>query len=101
MKAAHCEGLYILGLVMLTLMFALPFFYLLPKATLNAVVIVAMYGLLDFGYFRRLYRIDRGEFAYGMAVLFGVLVLGILQGVAVGVILALLAVEVAPPVGIA
>jgi high affinity sulfate transporter 1 len=76
-------------LVVLTLLVALPLFFKLPNATLNAVVITAMYGLLDFGYFRRLYRISRGEFAYGMAALIGVLLLGILQGVAVGVILAL------------
>jgi len=77
------------ALVVLTLLFALPLFFKLPNATLSAVVITAMYGLLDFGYFRRLFHIDRGEFAYGMAALFGVLLLGILQGVAVGVILAL------------
>ena len=77
------------ALVILTLLFALPLFYKLPNATLNAVVITAMYGLLDLGYFRRLFHIDRGEFAYGMAALFGVLLLGILQGVVVGVILAL------------
>ena len=77
------------ALVILTLLFALPLFYKLPNATLNAVVITAMYGLLDFGYFRRLFHIDRGEFTYGMAALFGVLLLGILQGVVVGVILAL------------
>ena len=46
-------------------------------------------GLLDFAYLRRLLRIDRGEFAYAMAALFGVLVLGILQGVALGVVLSL------------
>ena len=77
------------ALVILTLLFALPLFYKLPNATLNAVVITAMYGLLDLGYFRRLFHIDRGEFAYGMAALLGVLLLGILQGVVVGVILAL------------
>jgi high affinity sulfate transporter 1 len=77
------------GLVVLTLLFALPLFYNLPVATLAAVVITAMSGLLDFAYLRRLLRIDRGEFAYAMAALFGVLVLGILQGVALGVVLSL------------
>ena len=77
------------GLVLLTLLFLIPLFYKLPQATLGAIVIVAMSGLLDFGYFRRLFQIDRGEFAYAMAALFGVLGLGILQGVALGVVLAL------------
>jgi high affinity sulfate transporter 1 len=78
------------GLVFLTLLFVLPLFFNLPNATLSAVVIQAMFGLLNFSYFRRLLQIDRGEFAYSMAALFGVLVLGILQGVALGVILALI-----------
>jgi len=77
------------GLVVLTLVVALPMFYKLPQATLAAVVVAAMSGLLDFAYLRRLLRIDRGEFAYAMTALFGVLVLGILQGVALGVVLSL------------
>jgi high affinity sulfate transporter 1 len=77
------------GLVMLTLFFALPLFFKLPKATLGAIVITAMYGLLDFAYLRRLYHISRGEFTCAMAALLGVLLLGILNGVALGVILSL------------
>jgi high affinity sulfate transporter 1 len=78
------------GLVFLTLLFVLPLFFNLPKATLSSVVILALSGLLDFAYLRQLFRIDRSEFAYAMAALFGVLMLGILQGVALGVILSLL-----------
>jgi SulP family sulfate permease len=77
------------GLVVLTLVIALPLFYKLPQATLAAIVIVAMSGLLNLEYFRRLYQVSRGEFAYGMIALLGVLLLGILQGVALGVILAI------------
>ena len=77
------------GLVLLTLIVALPLFFKLPSAALSAIVIQAMAGLLDFGYLRRIRRINRGEFAYAMAALLGVLLLGILQGVALGVILAL------------
>lgn len=78
------------GLVFLTLLIVLPLFFNLPNATLAAVVIQAMLGLLNFAYLRQLFRIDRSEFAYAMAALFGVLVLGILEGVALGVILSLL-----------
>jgi len=77
------------GLVFVTLVVALPLFFKLPMAALAAIVIQAMSGLLDFGYLKRLARINRGEFAYAMAALLGVLLLGILQGVALGVILAL------------
>ncbi|HEA69979.1 MAG TPA: sulfate permease [Desulfobacterales bacterium] len=77
------------ALIFLTLLFVLPLFFKLPNATLSAVVIQAMLGLLNFAYLRKLFRIDRSEFAYAMAALFGVLVLGILQGVALGVVLSL------------
>jgi SulP family sulfate permease len=77
------------GLVLLTILFLLPLFFNLPNATLSAIVIQAMFGLLNLAYFGRLFRIDRGEFVYAMAALFGVLVLGILQGVALGVVLSL------------
>ena len=77
------------GLVVLTLLFALPFFFKLPYAALSAIMIVAMFGLLDIAYFRRLRRINNAELAYGMATLLGVLLLGILEGVALGVVLAL------------
>ena len=77
------------GLLFLTLLFVLPLFFNLPNATLAAIVIQAMFGLLNFAYLRQLFRIDRGEFVYAMAALFGVLVLGLLQGVALGVILSL------------
>jgi MFS superfamily sulfate permease-like transporter len=76
-------------LVLLTLVFVLPLFFKLPNATLSAIVIGAMVGLLNFAYFRRLLLVDRAEFAYAMAALFGVLVLGILNGVALGVALSL------------
>ena len=78
------------GLVLITLLFALPLFYKLPDATLAAVVIQAMSGLVNFKYFKNLYRINRSEFVYGLAALLGVLIFGILQGVALGVILALI-----------
>lgn len=77
------------SLVILTLLFALPLFFQLPMATLSAVVITAMFGLLDFGYLRQLFAVSRGEFAYAMAALFGVLLLGIMPGVALGVVLSL------------
>jgi MFS superfamily sulfate permease-like transporter len=55
------------ALLIVTLVFALPLFFQLPMATLSAIVIVAMFGLLDFGYFRRLLQVSIGEFAYAMA----------------------------------
>ena len=69
-------------------------FDLLPdrtQATLGALVIHAMVGILDPGYFQRLYRISRPEFWYSLAAFLGELFLGTLPGVVLGVSLSLLA----------
>jgi high affinity sulfate transporter 1 len=78
------------GLVILTLLFLMPFFQNLPSATLAAIVIMAMTGLLVPSYFRRLYRLSRSEFWYSLITLLGVLLLGIMQGVLLGVAISLL-----------
>jgi high affinity sulfate transporter 1 len=78
------------GLVILTLVLLMPLFQNLPMATLAAVVIQAMTGLITPGYFRRLYRISRSEFVYSLVAFLGELFLGILQGVALGVVMSVL-----------
>lgn len=78
------------GLVILTLLFLMPFFENLPSATLAAIVIMAMSALLVPSYFRRLYRLSRSEFWYSLITLLGVLLLGIMQGVLLGVAISLL-----------
>jgi high affinity sulfate transporter 1 len=77
------------GLVVLTLLFLMPLFQNLPYATLGAVVIAAMIGLLDIGYLRRLARISWPEFLIAMVALLGVLVLGVLQGIGLGIALSI------------
>jgi SulP family sulfate permease len=76
--------------VILTLMFLMPLFQNLPVATLGAIVIQAILGLSDFRYHKRLPAISWKEFGVAMVALFGVLVLGVLQGIGLGVALALL-----------
>jgi SulP family sulfate permease len=77
-------------LVVLTLIFLMPLFSNLPHATLAAVVIEAMLGLADFGYLKRLFGISRSEFLVAMTALLGVMVLGVLQGIGLGMGLAVL-----------
>jgi len=84
------QGLVCAVFVILTLMFLLPLFQNLPHATLAAIVIEAMLGLADFAYLKRLRTISIVEFAIAMASLLGVLVIGVLQGIGLGVVLALL-----------
>ncbi len=80
------------GLVILTLVFLMPLFQNLPTATLGAIVIQALSSLINPGYFRRMYRVSRPEFWYSLVAFLGELFLGILPGVALGVVTSLLAV---------
>jgi sulfate permease, SulP family len=53
----------------------------LPKAVLAAVVLTAVYGLLDFPALLRMWRVSRLDFYAAAVALGGVLLLGILQGI--------------------
>ena len=53
----------------------------LPKAVLAAVVLTAVYGLLDFPALLRMWRVSRLDFLAAAIALVGVLLLGILQGI--------------------
>jgi SulP family sulfate permease len=53
----------------------------LPKAVLAAVVLTAIYGLLDFPAFLHMWRVSRLDFNAAAAALCFVLLLGILQGI--------------------
>jgi sulfate permease, SulP family len=53
----------------------------LPKAVLAAVVLTAVYGLLDFAGLFRMWRVSRLDFFAAVIALVAVLALGILQGI--------------------
>jgi SulP family sulfate permease len=53
----------------------------LPKAVLAAVVLTAVYGLLDFPALLRMWRVSRLDFLAATIALGAVLLLGILQGI--------------------
>jgi SulP family sulfate permease len=65
----------------LCLLFLTGFLENLPKAVLAAVVLTAVYGLLDFPTLIRMWRVSRLDFLAAALALVGVLLLGILQGI--------------------
>jgi high affinity sulfate transporter 1 len=75
----------------MTILFLTGLFKTLPEAVLAAIVIHAVWGLIDFKPLRRLYRVKRIDFALALVALFGVLLLGILEGILLGIILSLIA----------
>lgn len=62
----------------------------LPKAVLAAIIVVAVWQLVDFANLRHTWTYDRGDGAAQAATLVGVLAFGIERGLTIGVALALL-----------
>ncbi len=62
----------------------------LPKAVLAAVVLTAVYGLLDFPALVRMWRVSRLDFRAATIALAAVLVFGILQGILLAAIASIL-----------
>src|SRR5262249_1230170 len=77
-------------LCFLTLVLLTPLFRGVPHPTLAAIVIAAMLHLSRPGYLRDVLARSRSEFTIAMIVIAGELTLGVLQGIALGVALALL-----------
>ena len=78
------------ALVLLTLLFLAPLFSTLPKPVLAAVIIDAVvFGMIDVGELRRLYRVTRFDFWIAVAAIVAVLSAGVLAGVAIGIVLSL------------
>jgi sulfate permease, SulP family len=74
----------------LTLVLLTPLFRGMPHPALAAIVIAAMLHLSKPAYLRNLLTRNRLEFAIAVTVIAGELVLGVLQGIALGVVLSLL-----------
>ena len=86
---SQMAGLFHAIFIILTLLILMPLFKNMPYAVLGAIVVGAMIRMLDFGYFRRLSAVSTLELIISLAALLGVLVLGVLPGVALGVVLSL------------
>jgi sulfate permease, SulP family len=80
------------GVALLTVLFLTGLFEELPQASLGAVVIVAAAGLVDLDSIRALGRIRGSALVFASATVFGVLLLGVLDGVLIGVVLSMLGV---------
>ena len=76
--------------MLLTLVVLAPLFSDLPKPVLAALIIDAVvFGMIDVGELRRLYRVARVDFWIAVAAIVGVLSAGVLAGVVIGVALSL------------
>jgi MFS superfamily sulfate permease-like transporter len=77
------------GLVVVTVLFLTGLFEQLPEAVLGAIVIHAVSGMIDFGKLKALRVAKTPDFWAALGALVGVVVLGILPGLAIGIALSL------------
>lgn len=74
----------------LTLLFLTPLFYYLPNAVLAAIIMVAVFGLIDFKYPVELFKNRKDEFYLLTATFLITLMVGIKEGILIGVLISLL-----------
>lgn len=72
-----------------TVLFLTPLFYYLPNAVLAAIIMVAVAGLFDANEMVHLWNTDRKDLAMLAVTFFATLLLGIEEGIAIGVLLSL------------
>lgn len=87
---SQVTGLVGAGVLALLLVLGTGLVHDLPQATLAAIVIVAVLGLIDIVGARRLHNWRRSEFTLAMVAFGGVAVLGVLWGVGIAIALSLL-----------
>jgi len=73
-----------------TLLFLTQFFYFLPKSVLGAIILVAIYGLIDLKYPKKLWKDSKDEFYLLLVTFLTTLLVGISQGIIFGVLFSLL-----------
>ncbi|GGK55789.1 MULTISPECIES: SulP family inorganic anion transporter [Flavobacteriaceae] len=83
--AAIISGL----IVGITLLFLTPVFFYLPKAVLGAIIVVAVYGLLDFSMPKELLTYSKRELLILNITLIVTATVGIKEGIFIGIILSL------------
>ncbi|MFT5820096.1 MAG: SulP family sulfate permease [Crocinitomix sp.] len=81
----NLAGIISAAVVILTLLFLTPYFYYLPNAILASIIIVAVFGLIDFKEAKHLWKTDRRDFAMFMITAIATLTLGVEEGIMVGV----------------
>ena len=88
-QKTQMTGLIAAVITVITILFLTGLFFYLPEATLGAIVVHAVWKLIDFHKLRRMLRVRREDFYAGVASFAGVLIFGILEGVIIGVVLSL------------
>lgn len=73
------------AVIVMTLLFLTRAFFYLPKASLSAIIVAAVAGLIDIGGAREVYRVKRADFYLLVVTFVATLSLGIQWGILVGI----------------
>lgn len=84
------SAIFATSIVAFTLLFLTPLFYFLPKAAIAAIIIVAVSGLFDYKTPIKLWKYDRKDAVILSITFLITIVLGIKEGILVGVMLSLI-----------
>jgi len=77
------------SLIIIVLLFLTPLFYNLPKTILASVIMVAVFGLIDYKEASHLWKSNKLDFWMLIATFLATLILGVEMGIGLGVILSL------------
>jgi SulP family sulfate permease len=88
--ATPAAGMFTAVLILLATLFLTPLLFWLPRATLAATILVAVFSLVDLSRFRHTWQYSRADFAAMLATLVLTLLVGVETGIAAGVITSVL-----------
>jgi len=90
---AHSQmsGVIAAGITLLVALFFTQFFYALPEATLGAIVIVAVTGMVKVAKMKHLYRVRTTDFVLALAALLAVLTFETLEALLIAVVISVFA----------
>lgn len=78
------------SLIGLTLLFLTPLFFYLPKAILGSIILVAVFGLIDFKYPQFLWKTKKQDFWMLLVAFVVTLAFGIKEGIGAGITISLI-----------
>ncbi len=85
----HLSSIIAASVVALTLLFLTPVFYYLPKSVLAAIIMVAVFGLLDFSVPKQLLKFSKRDLFILNVTLLITATVGIKEGILTGVVLSM------------
>ena len=88
--ATPAAGLFTAVLITIVALFFTPALFWLPRVTLAAIIIVAIYGLIDFSVLRKSWKYSKADFAAVFITLVLTLTVGVEVGIGAGVLASIL-----------